>query len=120
MMEGAGPTRGGSAVEIEVDEVEDEDRDVEYLGADDAVRYVAGWRHANDELDIDEVDGGVSSGPEGEGRVAFVAITSGLSRSGVLVHEPSVEFDALVAVTPATVAATYRLDDREYRMAVPV
>lgn len=142
--------------------MDDGDRDVEFLEADDAVRYVAGWRHAdhdafvrdeslerepfyettpferwgesqciraaataaadhaNDELDTDEVTGGITSRVEGAGRVAFVSIETCLDREGELVHEPSVEFDALVAATPATVDATYRLDDLEHRMEVPV
>lgn len=162
MTDGAGPTRGGSAFEIEVEEVEDEDRDVEYLEADDAVRYVAGWRHANHEafvrgeslerkpfyettpferwgetrcirtaataaadhandlLCTDEVSSAITALVPGEDRAAIVSISTTLDRTGVLVHEPSVEFDALVAATPASVDVSYRLADRKYQMAVPV
>lgn len=146
---------------IEVREVEDDD-EVEYLEANHAVRFVAGWRHtnheafqrgeslerepfyettpferwgethcitaaacaaaehANDVLATDEVSGGIMSGVEGEGRVAFVSIETCLDRHGELVQEPSVEFDALVAATPAAVDATYHLADLEHQMDVPV
>jgi hypothetical protein len=43
-----GPTRGESDVEIEVSEYEDDER-VEYIEAENTVRYVAGWRHTNHE-----------------------------------------------------------------------
>lgn len=172
MPEARGPVRGESDVEIEVREVED-DENVEYVASDDAVRYVAAWRHVdrektdgegdrddqngtddgpperepvfettpferwgetqclsaaaraavdhvNDELDTDEVGGGVTSTVEGEDRAAFVSVETVLDRDGEVVRESDVEFEELVAATPATVEATYVLGDREYELAAPV
>lgn len=161
MMKGRGPTRGESDVELVVQEIED-DEHVEYLEAEDAVRYVARWhhtnpeavqegafpereprfettpfdrwgesqcisaaaraaaKHVNDDLAIDEVDGGITSLGSGEDRAAFVLIETILNRDGELVHEPSVSFDTLVTATPATVEVTYHLGGLVYQMDAPV
>ena len=175
MPEARGPVRGESDAEVEIREVED-DENVEYV-ADDAVRYVAAWRHvdqaektertdeenreepngteedgpperepvfettpferwgetqclsaaaraaaerANDELGTDEVGGGITATTEGEDRAAFVSVETVLDRDGEVVRESDVEFEELVAATPATVEATYVLGDREYELAAPV
>jgi hypothetical protein len=175
MPEARGPVRGESDAEVEIREVED-DENVEYV-ADDAVRYVAAWRHvdqaektertdeedreepngteedgpperepvfettpferwgetqclsaaaraaaerANDELGTDEVGGGITATTEGEDRAAFVSVETVLGRDGEVVRESDVEFEELVAATPATVEATYVLGDREYELAAPV
>lgn len=172
MPEPRGPARGASDVEIEVREVE-EDENVEYVEDDDAVRYVAAWRHVdrkeegtavedeqnetredgpperdpvfattpfehwgetrclsaagtaaaehvNDELDTDDVSGGITATVEGEDRAAFVSVETTLNRDGEVVRESDVEFEELVAATPTTVEATYVLGDREYELAAPV
>lgn len=172
MPEGRGPVRGENDAEIEIREVED-DEDVEYVEEDDAVRYVAAWRHVdreaektdvadeqnetredgpperdpvfettpferwgetqclsaagtaaaehvNDELDTDDVGGGITATVEGEDRAAFVSVETVLDRGGEVVHEPDVEFEELVAATPATVDVTYVLGEREYELAAPV
>lgn len=77
-------------------------------------------KHVNDELDTEEVKGGITSLGEGEDRAAIVLIETTLNRNGELVHKPSVAFDALVTATPATVVVTYYLDDLEYQMDAPV
>lgn len=46
MPEARGPTRGANDVDIEVREVE-RDENVTYVQEDNAVQYVAGWRHTN-------------------------------------------------------------------------
>lgn len=77
-------------------------------------------KHVNDDLDTEEVTGGITSLGEGEDRAAIVLIETTLNRNGELVHKPSVAFDALVTATPATVEVTYYLDDLEYQMDAPV
>lgn len=159
--ESSGPVRGESTADLDVRDVEDDE--VEYLSEDDAVRYVAARRranqdavengsepptrepvyettpfeewaeirchsaaaqaaaeHANDELDTDEVGGGISSAVEGHDLVAAVAVRTVLDRDGEVVHGTDVEFQALVAATPATVTATYVLEGRERELSVPV
>lgn len=160
-MDAQGPARGESNVEIEIQESED-DENVEYIEKNSSVRYVAGWRHTNqeeieegesperepffettpfeqwgktqcvsaaahaaaehvnDELDTDEVGGGITSGVEGEDTAAVVSVTTILDREGKVVQKTDVEFEALVAATPATVEATYVLGEHEYELNVPV
>lgn len=79
-----------------------------------------GAEHANDELGTDEVSGGITNSIEGEDIVAVVSVETILDRDGEPVSETSVEFDALVAATPATVHVTYHLDDQEYQLDAPV
>ncbi|MDQ2054412.1 hypothetical protein [Halobellus sp. H-GB7] len=161
IMEGQGPARGESDVELEVEEVED-DEEVTYVEDEHAVRYVAAWRHTNhdevdegepperepvyettpfeqwaktqctsaaartaaehvnEQLDTDEVGGGITSAVEGKDLVAVVSVQTILDRDGDPVSETAVTFDALVAATPANVRVTYRLDAEEYQMTVPV
>lgn len=157
-----GPVRGESDVALDVREVE-VDEDVEYLADDDAVRYVAAWRHANhdavengseaptrepvyettpfedwaetrcvsaaagaaaghanDELDTDEVGGGITSAVQGHDLAAVVSVTTTLDREGDVVAGTDVDFEALVDAAPATVTATYVLEDREHELAAPV
>lgn len=160
-MEGRGPTRGESDVELVVQETEDDDY-VEYIEEKHAVRYVARWHHTNsdavqkgafpereplfettpferwcetqclstaaraaakqvnDELDIEEVDGGITLLGSGEDRAAFISVETVLNRNGEPVHEPSVSFDTLVTATPATVEVTYHLGGQDYQMDAPV
>lgn len=80
----------------------------------------AAAEHVDDELDIDEVSGGITSTVEGEGRTAIVSVEAVLDRGGEVVHTPTVEFETLVAATPATVEATYVLGEQEYALSVPV
>lgn len=80
----------------------------------------AAAEHVNDELGTDEVGSGISNSVEGEHLAAIVSVRAILDRDGEPVHETSVEFDALVAATPATVQVTYLLDDQEYQMNAPV
>lgn len=76
--------------------------------------------HAAAELGAEAIGSGVSFGIEGRDRAAFVSISTVLDREGDVVSEPSAEFDALVATTPATVHATYRLEDQEYALEAPI
>lgn len=80
----------------------------------------AAAEHVNDELGTDEVGGGITATVEGEDRAAFVSVETVLDRGGNVVRESDVEFEELVAATPATVEATYVLGDREYELAAPV
>ncbi len=156
-----GPVRGESDADVGAEVVED-DANVDYLPADDAVRYVTGWRHTNpeeveagekpereptydttpfdqwserqcisaaaaaaadhvsDELGIDGVGGGMTSTVSGADVAAYVSVETLLDRDGDVISAAPVEFDALVAATPASVTATYRLDGRERELDAPV
>ncbi|WP_458185801.1 hypothetical protein [Haladaptatus sp. NG-WS-4] len=98
-----GPTRGENDVEVTVRTVED-DENVEYI----------------EENDTDEVSSGITSAVEGDDRAAFVSVETVLDREGEVVRESTIEFEALVAATPATVDATYVIDEHEHRCDVPV
>lgn len=76
--------------------------------------------HANEELDTDAVGHGVTSRIEGMERAAFVAVSTVLDREGNVAFDTGVEFDALVAATPATVTARYRLADQSVERDVPM
>jgi hypothetical protein len=76
--------------------------------------------HVNDELGTDEVRGGIGRTVEEDGVVPVVAIGTEFDQNGAVVSEPTVDFDVLVATTPATADVTYRLDDREYELETPV
>lgn len=80
----------------------------------------AAAEHVNDELDTDEVSGGVTSTVEGEDRTAIVSVETVLDRDEKVVHSPDVDFETLVAATPATVEATYVLGEHEYELGAPV
>jgi hypothetical protein len=82
--------------------------------ADAAARAVVD--HVTDTLEIDGLSGGISDDPwrvtvEAHGRV---------DHDGAVVSEPPVEFDALVAATPPTVAVTYQFAGQTYHRDVPV
>lgn len=76
--------------------------------------------HVNDELGVDEVGGGITSGILDRDRAAIVTVTTLLDRDGDVIRETAVEFDTLVAITPASVDALYVLDGHEYELEVPV
>ncbi|WP_224269347.1 hypothetical protein [Haloprofundus salinisoli] len=158
--ESQGPVRGESDAPVDARAVED-DENVEYVVAEDAVRYVAAWRsnsheaeegepperepvfettpferwgetqclsaaasaaasHVETELDTDEVSGGITSAVDGEDRAAYVLLTTLLDRDGDVLTSPETDFETLVAATPATVSATYLLDEHEYTLDVPI
>jgi len=158
---GSGPVRGESPVEVRASVTEDDER-VEYVDANESVRYVAAWRHTNQEevrngskperepvyewipferrartecvsaaaaaaadhaneaLGTDAVGGGTSSGVGSEDLAAVVSVTTLLDPGGAVLSEPTVGFDDLVASTPATVHATYRIEGRAFDRDVPV
>ena len=156
-----GPVRGESDADLDVRSVED-DPDVEYRPEEGVVRYVAAWRHANEEavengseaptrepvyetapfeewagtrcisvaaraaaehaseqLGTTAVGGGVSNAVDGEDLAAVVSVSSVLDREGNVVSGTDVDFEALVAETPATVTTTYVLAGREHEVDVP-
>jgi len=76
--------------------------------------------HVGEELGATGVGAGISNAVDGEELAAVLAIETELDRDGEVVREPSVDFDALVATTPASVDATYVLADQAHRMDVPV
>lgn len=80
----------------------------------------AAAEHVRTELGTDEVGGGIASGVPGEDLAAVVSTSTTLTREGDVRYETDVAFEALVAATPRTVEATYRLDGQEYGMSVPV
>jgi hypothetical protein len=75
---------------------------------------------ANEELGVDEATGGVTADVDGTNRAAVVTVRTVIDREGRVVSKPSVGFEALVAATPATVRARYRLGDRIADRDVPV
>lgn len=74
--------------------------------------------HVAEERGLDVVGSGLTSRVDGHDRAAFVSVYDpGLGDEDA---EPSVEFDAVVAETPATVDVTYVLEDRTYEMEAPM
>lgn len=142
-----GPVRGEGAP-ITVRTAED-DENVEYLDADDAVRFVKAWRsgdepvyetqsfdewgetralraaaqaaaeHVRDELDTDGITSTVSTTVGRRDRVPVVSIVTTLGADDE-VQRPDITFDTLVATTPSAVTAIYALADREYELETPV
>lgn len=76
--------------------------------------------HVQDELDTEEVAGGVTSGITGDNEAVTVNTRTHLGRECNVVSDTDVEYKELVAATPRTVAASYELDEFEYQMDVPV
>ncbi|MFC6977082.1 hypothetical protein ACFQL1_23935 [Halomicroarcula sp. GCM10025709] len=80
----------------------------------------AAAEHANAELGVDEVGGGITSTIDGKELAPIVSVQTVLDREGDVVSEASVSFEELVAVTPASVDVTYRLSDQGVQLAAPV
>jgi hypothetical protein len=80
----------------------------------------AAAEHAEATLGAGDLGYGISSGVPGEDLAAVVSIETVLDRDGEVVREPAVEFDALVAATPASVDATYVIADATHTMAAAV
>ncbi|MFC7077472.1 hypothetical protein [Haloarcula halophila] len=80
----------------------------------------AAAEHANGALGTDEVGSGITSSVDGTDLAPFVSVETVLDREGEIVSETSVTFDRLVAVTPATVGVTYRLDDQSVQSEAPI
>lgn len=76
--------------------------------------------HVASELDVADVAGGTTSSVEGEDTVAVVSVTTVLDRSGDVVRRAGVEFEDLVAATPASAGATYVLGERELSLVTSV
>ena len=74
--------------------------------------------HLGKQLGLDGVGSGLTSRVDGHDRAAFVSVYE--PALGDEDAEPSVEFDEIVAATPATVDVTYVLDDRSFEMVVPM
>lgn len=137
-----GPVRGENEADISI-RVTETDESVEYLPANDSVRFVThrsggapadyavrDWetwarlqcviaardpavRHATEEL-------GQSVGGAASDEEVYTQITTTLDRDGNVFDRPTVDFDQLVAATPKTVEVTYVLSDREHTCEVPV
>lgn len=84
--------------------------------------------HVNEVLDTDEVGYGVGTGGgDQEGSIAYVVVSTVLNRQGEVAVgsdgerlTTDVEFDDLVAATPATVSVVYRFEENEVEQEVPV
>jgi hypothetical protein len=76
--------------------------------------------HVREELGAGGIGAGISNAVDGEDLAAVLAIETELDRDGEVVREPAVEFEALVATTPASVDVTYVLADQAYRATPPV
>jgi hypothetical protein len=76
--------------------------------------------HANEQLDTDDVSGGVTSTIEGRDRAAVVTVEVVLDRDGNVEFGTDVEFESLVAATPTNVSVTYAIDGREFERDVPI
>ena len=92
------------------------------------VTATAAATHVRGELDADTVGAGVGTGGgDREETIAYVSVTTVLNREGEVAvgsggesMDPDIEFDALVAATPATVTARYRLDGESVERGVPM
>lgn len=130
--------QGEAAVELSVRERED-DENISYIEEDDEVEFPAamsgdevaiyetsswdtfasrrcisaasetGREYVDGQFDVFIGGGGVTSTVEGEELAASVHATEG-----------ELSLDELVAETPASVAATYELEDNSYEMDVPI
>lgn len=81
---------------------------------------IAAAEHVQDELDTEEISGGVTSGLTDDNEGVTVNTRTTLDRECNVVHETDVDYEELVAATPRTVSASYEMDGFEYEMDVPV
>jgi hypothetical protein len=93
-----------------------------------AVAGAAAMAHVNEVLEGDDVGYGVGSGGgDQQGSIAYVSMTTVLNREGKVAvgsdgerMDFDVAFDELVAATPATVTARYRLGGESVARDVPM
>ena len=74
--------------------------------------------HVAEKLELDWVGSGLTSRAEDHDRAAVVSVYD--PAFGDENAKPPLEFDEIVAATPATVDVTYVLDDRSFEMVVPM
>ncbi|MFP8957816.1 hypothetical protein ACLI4Y_13910 [Natrialbaceae archaeon A-CW3] len=140
-----GPVRGELEIDLEVRHVEDNEH-VEYL-EDDEVRYVAAWGPSDEdgerqpsqfatsswerwgetrclpaaaEVAADHVADELEGSVDGIGHGITGRVPDRDRAAIVTVRDDSIGRDEVAAITPATVDATYVLEERTFEMSVPI
>lgn len=80
----------------------------------------AAAEHLQEELDTEDISGGVTSGPTDDNVGVTVNTRTTLDRECDVVYDTDVDYEELVAATPRTVSASYEMDGFEYGMDVPI
>lgn len=80
----------------------------------------AAAEHVQEELDTENISGGVTSGLTKDNEGVTVNTRTTLDRECDVVYDTDVDYEDLVAATPQTVSASYEMDGFEYEMDVPV
>lgn len=80
----------------------------------------AAAEHVREELDDENVHGGVTSGLTEDNEGVTVNTRTTLDRECNVTYDSEVEYEELVAATPRTVTASYELGEFEHEMDVPV
>ena len=81
---------------------------------------VAAAEHVQEELDAENISGGVTSGLTDDNEGVTVSTRTTLDRECDVVYDTDVAYEELVSATPRTVSASYEMDGFEYEMGVPV
>lgn len=81
---------------------------------------IAAAEHVQEELDAENISGGVTSGLTDDNEGVTVNTRTSLDRECNVVYDTDVEYEELVATTPRTVSASYEMDGFEYELDVPV
>lgn len=80
----------------------------------------AAAEHVQEELDAENISGGVTSGLTDDNEGVTVNTRTSLDRECNVVYDTDVEYEELVAATPRTVTASYEMDGFEFELDVPV
>lgn len=82
----------------------------------------AAAEYVNKQLDTDEAKWGISVAITDERRIDAVVwvLAAMYSPDETLIHETTLDFETVVAATPATVTASYLLSDHERELVVPI
>lgn len=76
--------------------------------------------HVQEELDTEDISGGVTSGLTEDNEGVTVSTRTTLDRECDVVYDTDTDYEELVAATPRIVSASYEMDEFEYEMEVPV
>lgn len=76
--------------------------------------------HVNNELDTDEVNGEMRVAENGNRTAAVSMVSTLFDQNGNVVEEADIEFETLVATTPASFKATYLLDTQKHEIEGPI
>lgn len=81
---------------------------------------IAAAEHVQEELDTENISGGVTSGLTDDNEGVTVSTRTTLARECDVVYDTDVDYEELVDATPRTVSASYEMVGFEYGMDVPV